>query len=146
MTEKHMFGQLTSGARDDLHKMTMIGYLRVASFGFEDGFKASFGKQSALLRTYGDKVADAVDARVFELIEKVKEGAEVLVKKHLPEISRVAGSLLQKDALIKDDIEKLIGPRPDCSQRLSPALGLTNTTIEEMKQLANVTWLSKFIN
>ena len=142
MTEKHVFGQLTTGARDDLHKMTMIGYLRVASFGFEDGFKASFGKQSALLRTYGDKVADAVDARVFELIEKVKEGAEVLVKKHLPEISRVAGSLLQKDALIKDDIEKLIGPRPNCSQtwpcRLSPTLGLTNTTIEEMKQLANV--------
>ena len=112
VSEKAFFGGLTTGGRDDLFKLTKIAYMRVANFGMEDGFKVSYGGQANFARSYGERVTEAIDARVFEIVERVLKRSEALVFQNLGTIGKVAKTLLETDLLDHEDITAIIGPRP----------------------------------
>jgi cell division protease FtsH len=68
--------------------------------------------QDQFTKPYSDDTATLIDDEVRKLVESQYLRAQELLKKHRKELDIIASHLLEKEVLLKSDIERLIGPRP----------------------------------
>jgi len=113
VAEKMKFGHLSTGAQDDLQKITMIAYRAISTFGMnEDIGPVSFpipGEGDAALRKpYSDKVAEIMDEEVRKLIQLAWSRCEDILSKHTTLLEMVAQRLIEKEVLSKVEFEGLI--------------------------------------
>ncbi len=107
-SEQHFMNRLTTGARDDLQKVTALAYYSVATYGFDES-NMSFEDLASFRRIYSDKIASRIDADAKALIEKAARLAKNMVSSFSDQIDKVAKALLQKDTLRYDDMVELLG-------------------------------------
>ncbi len=113
--EKIIFDKISTGAQNDLDQVTKMAYSMIAVYGMNDkvGNVSFYGmSQDQWNKPYSDDTATLIDDEVRNLVEEQYERAQDLLKKYIKELHLLAKKLLEKEVLVKSDLEELIGPRP----------------------------------
>lgn len=117
--EQVFFGRVTTGASDDLRRVTQIVYSTIRDFGMNDKVgqlaypsddnQNAFGGSE---RHYSDSVAEAMDDEARSIVEDAYQRTLNLIQEHKDDVTKVAKMLLEKETVTHDDIYELVGPRP----------------------------------
>jgi cell division protease FtsH len=121
--EKIVFNKISTGAQNDLDQVTKLGYGMVTVYGLnkEIGNVSYYAmSQDQFNKPYSNETARLIDIEVRNLIEEQYERAQKLLTEKRNELNLLAETLLDKEVLLKSDLEKLIGPRPFAQDELAP--------------------------
>ena len=113
--ERIVFDKISTGAQNDLDQVTKMAYSMVSVFGMNTkvGNVSFYGmSQDNFNKPYSDDTATLIDNEVRNLIEKQYVVAQELLKEKRNELDILAQQLLDKEVLLKSDVERLIGKRP----------------------------------
>jgi len=111
------FGRISTGAQDDLQKVTNLAYSLVTSYGMNDkignrSYPQPDGGQLASQRPYSEATAELVDEEVRELAQQAYERTLKLLTEKKELTQQLAERLLEKEVLLKEDVVSILGERP----------------------------------
>lgn len=117
VSEKIFFQRITTGAQDDLQKVTQMAYAQVTQFGMNEKVgNVSFDQPQpgdmVLEKPYSEETARLIDSEVRAIIKNAYDRTTALINKHKQHVETVAKRLLDKEILSRDDMIELLGPRP----------------------------------
>lgn len=124
--EELSFGKVSTGAQNDLERITKMAYSMVSIYGMNErvgNISYYDGNQEyATTKPYSEETAKLIDEEVRKLIAEQYERTKELLKQHIGHLNALAQELLKKEVLFKDDLERLIGQRP--YEDMSPNEGI----------------------
>ena len=114
--EELAFGKISTGAQNDLERVTQIAYSMITLYGFSDNighvsFNDSRGEYQ-FNRPYSDETAHLIDTEARAIITQQYNRAKQLLKEHYKELQLLAEALAVREVLDKEDVENLIGKSP----------------------------------
>lgn len=115
--EDIIFNEPSSGALDDLEKVTKQAYTMVAYYGLDEeigpiSFYDSSGQNERLLgKPYSENMAQQIDKEVKELVTTAYERTKKLLLEHRDELEKLAQLLLKQEEVEKEDLEEILGKR-----------------------------------
>lgn len=121
--EQVMFNKISTGAQNDLDKVTKMAYDMITVYGMNEevGQVSFYGmSQGSYTRPYSDDTATLIDNQVRGLLEKQYLRAQQLLTDKRREMELLAEALLDKEVLSRKDLEALIGPRPADADDIEP--------------------------
>ena len=116
--EELVFGQVSTGAQNDLERATKQAYAMVSIYGMSDkigtlSFYDSTGQSDfSFTKPYSEKTAELIDAEVKEMVSAAYERAKQLLRKHQEQHKQVAELLIEREVIFSDDLENILGKRP----------------------------------
>jgi cell division protease FtsH len=113
--ERIVFDKISTGAQNDLDQVTKMAYSMISIFGMNEnvGNVSFYGmSQDAFQKPYSDETAKLIDDEVRKLIDGQYLRAQELLKERRKELELLAKTLLDKEVILKSDVERLIGSRP----------------------------------
>jgi cell division protease FtsH len=114
--EELMFGQISTGAQNDLERITKMAYSMISIYGMNSKIgNISYydGQQEyATTKPYSEETAKIIDEEVRSLILTQYNRTKDLLRQYMDQLKSLAEELLKKEVLFKDDLERLIGKRP----------------------------------
>ncbi len=117
VAEEIVFKKSSTGAMNDLEKITKQAYAMVAYFGMSQkvgkiSFYDSTGQnEMSFTKPYSEKTAQLIDEEVKKLIESAYKKAEELLQKHMDGLTELANLLLEREVIFTDDLERIFGER-----------------------------------
>lgn len=120
MAEKIKFGQITTGAADDLEKASNLARKLVKKYGMSSLGPISFGEKEELVflgreiseqRNYSEKVAALIDKEVAKFIRVAEAQAKKILTKEKKLLEKIAKTLIEKETIEKKEFEQLIGKK-----------------------------------
>ncbi|XP_013186303.2 AFG3-like protein 2 [Amyelois transitella] len=117
VSEELFFGRITTGAQDDLKKITQSAYAQIVHYGMNPkvgnvSFEMPQPGEMVIDKPYSEKTAELIDSEVRDLISTAHRHTTDLLTKHKDNITKVAERLLKQEILSRDDMIELLGPRP----------------------------------
>lgn len=115
--EEIIFNELSSGALDDLEKMTKQAYTMVSYYGLDEeigpiSFYDSTGQNEHLLgKPYSEYMAQKIDQEVQNLVGTAYERTKNLLLEHKDELEKLAQLLLKQEVVEKEDLKQILGER-----------------------------------
>tara|TARA_X000000950_G_scaffold121583_1_gene152476 strand:- start:14433 stop:16439 length:2007 start_codon:yes stop_codon:yes gene_type:complete len=114
--EKIFFDKISTGAQNDLERITNMAYAMVTLYGMNEKIgNISFNPQTeayAFDKPYSQNTAKLIDEEVRAIIDKAYKRTLQIIKNRKDQVEIIAQALLEKELLFKSDIEDLIGSRP----------------------------------
>ncbi len=114
--EELVFGKISTGALSDLQKVTRMAYAMVSVYGMNDkiGNISFYDPQSEnnFSKPYSEETGKLIDEEVRKLVDSVYVRTKALLTDKTEAVRIIAEELLKKEVLYKDDLVRLIGPRP----------------------------------
>ncbi|KAG2327501.1 hypothetical protein Bca52824_010229 [Brassica carinata] len=114
--EQVLIGKISTGAQNDLEKVTKMTYAQVAVYGFSDKVGLlSFPPRDDgydFNKPYSNKTGAIIDEEVREWVRKAYEKTVELIETHKEKVAEIAELLLEKEVLHQDDLLKVLGERP----------------------------------
>ena len=114
--EEVFFGDVTTGASNDLQKVTNLIYSTIQLYGMNNKVgQLAFPKDPNAFfdeKPYSAKTAKLMDEQAKEIVDKAYERTINLIREKKAEVEAVAKSLLEKETIVHDDMIDLIGARP----------------------------------
>ncbi|KAJ6187313.1 hypothetical protein N7519_002221 [Penicillium mononematosum] len=115
VSEELHFETVTSGASDDFNKVTRMATAMVTKFGMSDKLGYIYYEDDAqqqLHKPFSEDTARSIDLEVRRIIEEAHKQCRDLLTEKRKELGIVAEELLSKEVLGRDDLVRLLGPRP----------------------------------
>ncbi|KAI5632489.1 peptidase family m41 domain-containing protein [Phthorimaea operculella] len=117
VSEELFFGRITTGAQDDLQKITQNAYAQIVQYGMNAkvgnvSYEMPRPDEMVLDKPYSEKTAELIDSEVRDLIKRAHKHTTELLTLHRPNIEKVAERLLKQEILSREDMIELLGPRP----------------------------------
>lgn len=117
VSEEIFFGRITTGAQDDLKKITQSAYAQIVHYGMNPkvgnvSFEMPQPGEIVTEKPYSEKTAELIDSEARNLITLAHQHTTELLTKHKDNIVKVAERLLKQEILSRDDMIELLGPRP----------------------------------
>ncbi len=115
--EELIFGKISTGAMNDLEKVTKQAYAMVSYFGMSNkigniSFYDSSGQNEfGFSKPYSEKTAELLDSEVKIIIDKAYETAKKILTQQKAGFTQLAELLLEKEVIFADDLEQIFGPR-----------------------------------
>ncbi len=114
--EEITYGKISTGAQNDLERVTKMAYAMVTLYGMNDKVgHISFNDQNgefAYSKPYSEKTGEMIDEEVRKIIESAYIRTKNLLVSKKAELEKIAQELLKKELLFQYDLEALIGKRP----------------------------------
>ena len=121
ISEEKFFGHLSTGALNDLERVTKMCYAMVAYYGMSDevgsmSYYDSTGQSDmAFTKPYSERTAQQIDDEVRVLIAKAREMAEKVIDEHREGLIELAELLLEREVVFTEDVERIFGKRKSAS-------------------------------
>ncbi|XP_064466930.1 AFG3-like protein 2 isoform X2 [Ornithodoros turicata] len=117
VSEQIFFGRITTGAQDDLKKVTQSAYAQVVQFGMNEkvgnlSFDMPQPGEMVLDKPYSEETSQLIDSEVRKMVQKAYDRTMELLTKHKGNVEKIAKRLLEKEILSRDDMVELLGKRP----------------------------------
>jgi AFG3 family protein len=114
VSEELHFETVTSGASDDFNKVTRLATAMVTKFGMSPKIGTVFFEedQQQLHKPFSEETARNIDMEVRRIVDEAYKQCHDLLTARKKEIGLVAEELLSKEVLSRDDLVRLLGPRP----------------------------------
>ncbi len=114
--EEIVFGRITTGAQNDLERITRMAYSMVTIYGLNKKIgNLSFNDPNGdyqFKKPYSEDTAKLIDMEVKLMIDEAYERTKALLLSKRSELEAVAQELLAREIIFKDDLERLVGKRP----------------------------------
>ena len=117
VAEEIVNGEPSTGALNDLERLTKMAYSMVTYYGMSDklgniSYYDSTGSRGFELgKPYSEKTAEIIDKEVKDLIQKIHDRSEKILKDNMEGFLELASLLLEKEVIFADDLERIFGPR-----------------------------------
>jgi len=117
VAEEILNGEPSTGAQNDLERLTSMAYGMVQFYGMSDkvgniSFYDSTGSRGYdLTKPYSEKTAELMDEEVKKLISDIHDRTYNILKNHEEQWRSVASILLEKEVIFADDVENILGPK-----------------------------------
>ncbi len=156
IAEQIIFGEITTGAGNDLERATELARKMVCEWGMSDelgpltyGKKEEqifLGREIAQHRDFSEETARQIDAAVKKIIYQAKDTAIALLEENKDILTRMAEELLEHETIVLTDIERIMTelhpdrypPKEAAAETASPAVAevsepIKNVEIKEAK-------------
>lgn len=140
VSEEVIFGKISTGALNDLERVTKQAYASVVYYGFnpEIGnlsyFDSSGQQEYSFQRPYSEKTAELIDQEIRKLVDKAYQMAKNIITENKEKLTQLAELLLEKEVIFREDVEAIFGPRPnEKGKEESPSKETENNEKEEEK-------------
>ena len=117
VAEEKFFGHLSTGALNDLERVTKQCYAMVAYYGMSDAvgsmsyYDSTGQSDMAFTKPYSERTAQQIDDEVRALIAKARQMAEQIIDEHRDGLVELAELLLEKEVVFTEDVERIFGKR-----------------------------------
>ena len=117
VAEEVLNGEPSSGALNDLERMTRMAYGMVQYLGMSSkvgtlSFYDSTGANGYnLVKPYSEKTAELMDQEVKAIVDNVHKRTLKIIEDHKEEFMQLGALLLEKEVIFAEDIEKILGPK-----------------------------------
>jgi cell division protease FtsH len=115
--EELIFGKISTGALNDLEKVTKQAYAMVAYFGMSKGIKnisfydSSGQNEFSFGKPYSEKTAELIDKEVNTIIEQAYLRAKETLEQNKEGLTKLAELLLEREVIFSEDLENIFGAR-----------------------------------
>ena len=144
--EELFIGQISTGAMNDLERVTKQAYGMVAYAGMSDRLPNLCyynNEEYSFSKPYSERTAELIDEEVKQMINEQYERAKSVLTTHKEGHNQLAQLLMEKEVIFAEDVERIFGKRPwtsrseeIMSQKVTPELADNNQT-EEVPMLEN---------
>ena len=116
--EELTFNTISTGALNDLERVTKQAYAMVSYYGMGSqlgnmSFYDSSGQSEySFTKPYSDKTSEGIDKEAFDLVNKAYRTAKEILVKNSDGLQQLAELLLEKEVIFTEDLEKIFGKRP----------------------------------
>jgi cell division protease FtsH len=120
--DRLIFGEEMTGAVGDLQQATKLARQMVTQFGMSERLgpvayrtgedHVFLGKELHEARDFSDGTAKLIDEEVQRILREAEERAYHLLEEHREQLDKLTEALLEREELDRDDVAKLLGPRP----------------------------------
>ncbi len=116
--EEILFGKISTGALNDLEKITKQAYAMVTYFGLNQRmgnvsyYDSSGQNEYTFTKPYSEKTAQIIDEEVSALIEKAYKRAKDILLEYKDQLIELGEQLLEKEVIFREDLERIFGERP----------------------------------
>ena len=117
--EECFIGHISTGAMNDLERVTKQAYAMVAYAGMSDNLSnlCYYNNQEySFTRPYSEKTAETIDSEVHKMIKEQYERAKELLREHKEGHAELAKILIEREMIFAEDVEKIFGKRPWASR------------------------------
>jgi AFG3 family protein len=116
VAEELVFGDISTGAQNDLERTTQLVYAMISLYGMNKlvgpvSFK-ELQNEYALRQPYSDDTAHLIDDEARKLLAECYERTRALLSEYRDKMDDIAKELLEKEILYKTDFERILGERP----------------------------------
>lgn len=114
--EELVLGQISTGALNDLEKVTKMAYAIVVYYGMSEkipnvSYYDSTGQAYGFNKPYGDERAKWIDSEISRIIAEQYQRAKDIISSHKEGHARLAETLLTKEVMYSEDLKEIFGPR-----------------------------------
>lgn len=114
--EELVIGQISTGALNDLEKVTKMAYAIVVYYGMSEQlpnvcYYDSSGQAYGFSKPYGGERAALIDKEVSRIINEQYERAKAIILAHKDGHARLSETLLTKEVMYSEDLKEIFGPR-----------------------------------
>ncbi|HNX54867.1 MAG TPA: ATP-dependent zinc metalloprotease FtsH [Prolixibacteraceae bacterium] len=115
--EQISFNSISSGAQNDLEKVTKQAYAMVSIFGMSDKvgnvsyYDSSGQSEYSFSKPYSERTAELIDAESKQMIEAQYERALSVLKENQEGYEKLSERLLEKEVIFSEDLENIFGKR-----------------------------------
>ena len=116
--EQIIFGKISTGALNDLEKVSKQAHAMVMYYGLDEkignvSYYDSTGQQDyAFTKPFSEKTAEKIDEEVSKLIEGAYQEALRILNEHKEGLTKLAEKLIDKEVIFTDDLVTIFGERP----------------------------------
>jgi len=116
--EEVIFGEISTGALNDLEKVTKQAYAMVAYYGLSDkignlSYYDSSGQQEfSFGKPFSEKTNEIIDQEISKMIEDQYKRAKKIITEHREQLETLAHRLLDREVIFSDDLVEIFGKRP----------------------------------
>ncbi len=142
--EELVFEKISTGALNDLERVTKQAYAMVSYFGMSNevgnmSFYDSSGQNEfGFTKPYSEKTAELIDREAKRIVDEAYQRAIEILKKHRKGLDKLASQLLEKEVIFSEDLEKIYGKkkgdRPAVEESGRPARKRTVTKTNTVKK------------
>ena len=122
VAEKEVFGDVSTGASNDLKEATRLARRLIMEYGMSEALgPRTFGKREELIflgreiteqRDYSEKIAEAIDKEITKLIGNAMKTAKSIIKDYYHKLEEIANLLLKQETLEREEFEAIFKPSP----------------------------------
>ena len=117
VAEELIFGDITTGASNDIKRATSTARSMVMQYGMsdklgliaygDDSDEVFIGRDLAHTRGYSEEVAKEIDQEIHQIIDECHEKAKEIISQHMDVLHKCAALLLEKEKVQRDEFEAL---------------------------------------
>jgi ATP-dependent metalloprotease FtsH len=117
-SEEIFFGKISTGALNDLEKVTKQAYAMVVYFGLNKrigniSFYDSSGQNEySFQKPFSEKTAEIIDEEVSGIVETAYQRAKDVLISNREKVEKLSNLLLEKEVIFREDLEEIFGKRP----------------------------------
>ena len=114
--EEVFLGHISTGAANDLERVTKQAYAMIVYYGMSDklpnlSYYDSTGQNSMFTNPYSDERARIIDEEVSRIIAEQYERAKSILREHADGHHELAQTLISREVIFTEDVERIFGPR-----------------------------------
>jgi cell division protease FtsH len=140
--EEVFLHQMSTGAINDLERVTKRAYAMVAYFGMSDKlanmsyFDSTGNSDYGFTKPYSEKTAELIDSEAKDIVAIEYERAKKILRDNAAKHNELAELLIEKEVIFAEDLERIFGKRPWTSR--NDELMAQNLILDELPEVTTV--------
>lgn len=117
VAEEIVNGEPSTGAQNDLEKLTQMAYGMVKYYGMSDNvgalsyYDSTGARGYDLTKPYSEHTAEMIDDEVRKIVKMIHDRTYKILSDHKEGFLQMAALLLEKEVIFAEDVERILGPK-----------------------------------